>query len=151
MSKAFTREDVDPPERPGRLRSSSGLPPGATNYITPVGVARLKQELAQLRGNENDRERIAELEHVLASATVVEPKTEPGTSVAFGARVTVRESAGRFKTYRIVGVDELRFYPDAISWISPLGKILLAGEVGQHVTSTETGPIAIVKIEYPND
>src|SRR4051794_10555261 len=32
MSRAFIREDVDPPERSGRLRSASGLPPGATNY-----------------------------------------------------------------------------------------------------------------------
>jgi hypothetical protein len=34
MSRAFIKEDVDPPERSGRKRSASGLPPGATNYIT---------------------------------------------------------------------------------------------------------------------
>src|SRR5205814_5816772 len=37
MSRAFVKEDVDPPERSGRKRSASGLPPGATNYITARG------------------------------------------------------------------------------------------------------------------
>jgi hypothetical protein len=34
VSRAFIKEDVDLPERSGRKRSASGLPPGATNYIT---------------------------------------------------------------------------------------------------------------------
>lgn len=151
MSKAFTKEDVDPPERPGRVRSASGLPPGAANYITAGGAARLNEELAKLCVGRNHNNRIAELEEILASVTVVEAPTEPGTGVAFGARVTVRDSGGELRTYRILGVDELSFHPDAISWISPLGRILLAAEAGKQVTSGESGPITIVKVEYPND
>jgi hypothetical protein len=49
MSRAFIKEDVDPPERSGRKRSASGLPPGATNYITARGARRLGDELNQLR------------------------------------------------------------------------------------------------------
>ena len=45
MSRAFVKEDVDPPERSGRKRSASGLPPGATNYITARGAKRLREEL----------------------------------------------------------------------------------------------------------
>jgi hypothetical protein len=32
------KEDVGSPERSGRRRSVSGLPPGATNYITARGI-----------------------------------------------------------------------------------------------------------------
>jgi hypothetical protein len=39
MSRAFVKEDVDLPERSGRKRSASGLPPGATNYISARGAA----------------------------------------------------------------------------------------------------------------
>ncbi len=49
MSRAFVKEDVDLPERSGRKRSASGLPPGATNYITAHGVKRLRDELEKLR------------------------------------------------------------------------------------------------------
>ena len=44
MSRAFVKEDVDLPERSGRKRSASGLPPGATNYITARGAKRLRDE-----------------------------------------------------------------------------------------------------------
>jgi hypothetical protein len=45
MSRAFIKEDVDLPERSGRKRSASGLPPGTTNYITARGAKRLRDEL----------------------------------------------------------------------------------------------------------
>jgi transcription elongation factor GreB len=127
------------------------LPPGAANYITAAGAAALTRELAQLRRSGNHKNRIAELEQILAAVSVVETPTEPGREVVFGARVTVRDSGGQLKSYRIVGLDELSFHPDAISWISPLGRTLLQAEVNKQVTCPETGPITIVKIEYPND
>lgn len=152
MSKAFTKEDIDPPERSGRARSASGLPPGATNYITSSGAARLRQALARLgNAHGNDAESIAELERVLKSVTIVEPPNEPMQSVRFGARVTVRDATNHSKTYRIVGVDELDFDPDALSWISPIGRTLLAAELGDRVTLGEAAPAKIVKIEYPID
>jgi transcription elongation factor GreB len=152
MSKAFTKEDVDPPERSGRMRSASGLPPGAANYITPSGAARLQRELERLRCASGDHvERIGETERILGSVTVVEPPKDPKPGVGFGARVTVRDAANRLKAYRILGVDELDLDPNAVSWISPLGRTLLAAELGGRVTSAETGPVKIVKIEYPAD
>jgi hypothetical protein len=45
MSKAFVKEDIDLPERSGRKRSASGLPPGGINYITARGAKRLPDEL----------------------------------------------------------------------------------------------------------
>jgi hypothetical protein len=110
MSKAFTREDVDPPERSGRVRSASGLPPGAVNYITAAGAKRLRDELNGLCGaGAENAERISQLEEILASVTVVEPRDESDSFVAFGATVCLRDRAGNLETYRVVGVDELGF------------------------------------------
>ena len=61
MSRAFVKEDVDLPERSGRKRSASGLPPGATNYITARGAKRLRDELQKLRAANANSERIIEL------------------------------------------------------------------------------------------
>src|ERR1051325_576487 len=73
MSRAFVKEDVDPPERSGRKRSASGLPPGATNYITARGAKRLRDELQKLRASGADSERVSELENILASVLIVDP------------------------------------------------------------------------------
>src|SRR3954467_7775644 len=90
MSRAFIREDVDPPERSGRVRSSSGLPPGATNYITARGAKRLQDELKKLRVANASSERSIELEQILASRRVVDVPKAPWNSVTFGATVTVK-------------------------------------------------------------
>src|SRR5262249_10920146 len=127
MSRAFVKEDVDPPERSGRARSASGLPPGAMNYITAAGAARWRDQLAKLRiDSESDPARIIELENILASVTVVDPPNEPSNDVSFGARVTVCDANGQLTSYHIVGVDEMDLYSDTVSWISPTGRALLA-------------------------
>jgi transcription elongation GreA/GreB family factor len=135
MSKAFTKEDVEPAQRSGRVRTASGLPPGATNYITAAGARRLQQELENLRtSGEGNQAQIDELAQILASVTVVELPAEDDGTVCFGATVTLRDVAGAVETYRIVGVDELRFEPQGVSWISPLGKTLLAAKLGDRIT-----------------
>ena len=150
MSRAFVKEDVDPPERSGRARSAAGLPPGALNYITAAGAARLQRERDELRRTGGDSERIAEVERVLASVTIVSTPAD-AESVAFGAKVTLRDAAGALRSYRIVGVDELRFYPDGVTWISPIGKTLLAADVGDRVTLGEREKVEIVGVEYPRE
>ena len=115
MSRAFIKEDVDPPERSGRKRSASGLPPGATNYITARGAKRLRDELQKLRAANAGSERIVELEHILASVHVVDPPDPASNSVGFGAKVTVRDKKGLIETYTVVGVEELDLEPDAVS------------------------------------
>ena len=103
MSKAFTKEEDDEvPERVGRVRTASGLPPGATNYMTADGARRLREELARARG-----QHAAELRHILESATVVPDQDEPSEEVLFGVAVTVRMSDGVRITHHIVGVDEV--------------------------------------------
>ena len=151
MSRAFIKEDVDPPERSGRKRSASGLPPGATNYITARGAKRLRDELQKLRVTNAGGERIGELEHILASVHVVDPPDPASNSVSFGATVTVKDKKGLAETYTVVGVDELDLEPDAVSWISPIGKALLAADMGDSIGLADGRTAKIVKIERRND
>src|SRR5438445_10935216 len=72
MSRAFVKEDVDLPERGGRKRSASGLPPGATNYITARGAKRLRDELQKLRAANANSPQVTELEQILASVHVAD-------------------------------------------------------------------------------
>ena len=147
MSRAFVKEDIDPPERSGRKRSASGLPPGATNYITARGEKRLREELQKLRAANAGSERIIELEQILASAHIVDPQNAPSNSVTFGATVTVKDKKGASETFTIVGVDELNFERDAVSWISPVGKALLAADMGDWIKLEDGRSAKIVKIE----
>ena len=151
MSRAFVKEDVDPPERSGRKRSASGLPPGATNYITARGAKHLRDELQKLRAANASSERIIELEHILASIHVVDPPDPASNSVGFGATVTVKDEKGLTETYTVVGVDELELEPDAVSWISPIGKALLAADMGDSIRLADGRTAKIVKIERKND
>jgi hypothetical protein len=61
MRRTFIKEDVDLPERSGRKRSASGLPQGATNYVTARGAKRLRDEVQKLRAANVNSERIIEL------------------------------------------------------------------------------------------
>jgi len=151
VSRAFIKEDVDLPERSGRKRSASGLPPGATNYITARGAKRLRDELQKLRASNAGNERIIELEHILASVHVVDPPDPASNSVAFGATVTIKDKKGRTETYTVVGVDELDLEPDAVSWISAIGKALLAADMGDSIRLADGRTAKIVKIERKND
>jgi Transcription elongation factor len=151
MSRAFIKEDVDLPERSGRKRSASGLPPRATNYITARGAKHLRDELEKLRAANSDSKRVAELEQILASVHVVDPPDPASNSVAFGATVTLKDKQGRTETYTVVGVDELDFDPDAVSWISSIGKALLAADIGDSVTLDDGRTAKIVKIERKSD
>lgn len=146
MSRAFVKEDVEPPERSGRKRSISGLPPGATNYITAHGAKLLRDELEKLLGANVNNERISESEQILASVHVVDPPDTPSNTVIFGATVTVEDKKGRTETYTVVGVDELDFEPEAVSWISPIGKALLAADIGDWITLDNGRAAKIVTI-----
>ena len=151
MSRAFVKEDVDLPERSGRKRSASGLPPGATNYITARGAKRLRDELQKLRAANADSKRVGELEQILTSIHVVDPPDPASNSVGFGATVTVKDKKGRTETYTVLGVDELDLEPDAVSWISPIGKALLAADMSDWITLEDGRPAKIVKVERKSD
>src|SRR5262245_19336365 len=124
MSKAFTRESDDVPERPVLPQPVSAVPPGAKNYLTPSGAQRLREELERLVEIERPRlaglpeeseskrqiqaldQRIRHLQQSLQTAVVVEPPAGPEDRVRFGATVMVRDSGGEEEVYQIVGADE---------------------------------------------
>ncbi len=157
MSKAFTKEDDDIPERQVRSRSSSGLPPGAINYLTVEGERRLRRELEDLLSPgapgkaARGKGRIVELQRVLTSATVVPEPDAPVDEVLFGATVTMRQEGGELLRRRIVGVDETRFDPEWVSWVTPLARTLIGARVGERVCTDEPslgGEVEIVQIDY---
>src|SRR5579885_1649505 len=105
MSRAFTKEDDagdDLPERP--------VPEGP-NYVTPRGLELLRaavRELVAARARPGaDLKRVDRdlryLETRIDSAIVV-PRGSGGEA-RFGARVTLRDSAGKTRTFQIVGED----------------------------------------------
>lgn len=151
MSRAFVREDVDPPERRSRSRATSGLPPGAINYLTARGARRLRAKLDFLRADSAaNAERIREVEKILVTATVVEAP-EKCDEIIFGAVVAVEDDSGARRAYSIVGVDELHLHEGAVSWLSPMGRALLAAELGQRLTLPDGDRARIVSVDYPPD
>jgi transcription elongation GreA/GreB family factor len=131
MSKAFTKEDDSEPERNTRVRSLSGLPPGALNYMTASGAGRMEMEIEEIR--ETEPQRAAQIRRILDTAMIVKPPTDHPEEVLFGTSVEVRNADGHSRTFRIVGVDEVEFDSSFVSWISPIGKSLLGAVVGQRV------------------
>jgi transcription elongation factor GreB len=157
MSKAFTREDDDAPERVP-VAPAPVLPPGTRNLLTPAGAARLRQELEQLTtaregpgGSAAQAQRLNALRSALANAEIVPPPPPPWEQVYFGATVTVRTAAGNEERYRIVGVTEADPARDAVSWISPIARALLHRRVGERVLfrfPSGEEPLEIVAVSY---
>jgi transcription elongation factor GreB len=145
VSRAFTKEDA--PVAP-LVTPRAPLPEGTTNYVTPEGLAALRdelggleQELGRLAPSLDSPDHAAEhagvlarihlLEARLASAVLVDPSEQPRDEVRFGARVTVRSERGQERHYRIVGVDEADARRGAIAFVAPLARALLGKRVGE--------------------
>lgn len=143
MSKAFTRETDDLPETP--LKTQPAVLAGGKDYLTPGGAQRLREELQRLTdlthapGAEDSqesqlaRQRIVQLQQILATVEVVPPPAPPWEQVLFGATVTVRDAAGEETRYRIVGREEAEPDRDWVSWTSPVARALLKARLGQQV------------------
>ncbi len=154
MSKAFTRED-DADDTPVPPKPVSLLPPGARNHLTATGARRLREELERVASARpallaastgaglaaadakeelaRSDQRLALLEHCLATAEIAVPPPPPHDTVRFGATVTVRDAKGSVSTYRIVGADEADFERNEVSWLSPIARALLNARLGQKV------------------
>ena len=107
----------------------------------------MQAELAALCAVDDESERITQLKEILGSIKIVDPPDSSSKSISFGATVTLRDSHDKTETHTIVGVDELDLQPDAISWVSPLGKVLLASQLGDRITLEDGRTVKIVKIE----
>jgi transcription elongation GreA/GreB family factor len=130
------------------MRSTSGLPPGALNYMTADGARRMKAKVAEIRDTEP--ERAADIQRILDSATIMEPSTDLPEEIVFGTTVEVRDAEGHPRTFRIVGLDEIESDPSHVSWVSPIGRSLLGAVTGQRVmldVEGKTKPFTIARIK----
>ena len=59
----------------------------------------------------------------------------------------MKDKKGATETFTIVGVDELDFERDGVSWISPLGKALLNADVGNWIKVDDGRSAKIMKIK----
>jgi transcription elongation factor GreB len=169
MSKAFVREDDETPDDPVMPSPPSMLPPGAKNFLTPGGAARLRVELAQLAETERPKltgrqddpdakrelqrldQRIRYLRQSLIFAEVVAAPAPPHDQVKFGATVTVRDPHGDVSRYRIVGVDEIDLERGWVSWLTPIARALHLAKLGDRVSfKTRVGvqELEIVDVTY---
>ena len=170
MSKAFTRESDDAPERPAPPRPAAVLPPGMKNLITPGGVLRARAELEALLAEESKlreavaieeaevarklqslAQRVLKLQRTLQTAVVTGPPPLEDGVVRFGATVVVRERGSEEALYRIVGVDETDLERNWVSWLSPIAKALLNARVGQRVRLKLPGgeeELEILRVSY---
>ena len=96
--------------------------------------------------------RIAEIEHKLASAQVVDvTKVNAGGKVVFGATVKIADEAGKESRYQIVGEDEADSKSGLISINSPIARALIGTKEGDVVEVTAPGgtrELEILGVEY---
>ena len=167
MNKAFTRETETEEALPEFV---DALPPGMKNYMTPEGVARLKDEFRRLRDVERlkliaskedapDKKRLREIEQRiqyiaqrLQITEIVDPRRQKNSDeIYFGASVTYVDGAGGKHIVRIVGIDVARQELGEVSWVSPIARALNGageGEVVKFFNPSGIQEIKILKIEY---
>jgi len=96
--------------------------------------------------------RITELESKLSRADVIDVTKLSGTTVRFGATVTlVDEDTDEESRYQIVGVDEADIKMGLLSFSAPLARALIGKSVGDSVEVLTPGgakSYEILKVEF---
>jgi len=144
MSRAFIKEnDSDVPDDLPELPLS-----GHPNYVTPQGLAQLRQRLAdgeaRLAGIDTDavgaplekamiERELRWLQARIADAIPVANERKSQERVAFGATVEMADQDDHRLRYRIVGEDEADPEHGSISWVSPLARALNGARIGDSV------------------
>ncbi len=78
--------------------------------------------------------RIADLEEIVARATVVERQKGGETVITLGAHVTLEASDGNVRKLRLVGTHEADILDSKISDESPIGQQLVGRRVGESIS-----------------
>jgi transcription elongation factor GreB len=140
-------------EELGRLRSVE-RPRIVTEVADAAAQGDRSENAEYIYGKKKLREidrRMRYLTKRLESAVMVDPKTQKGDKVFFGATVEVIDEDDRRSVYRIVGEDEADSKTGAISWRSPVGHSLLGKQVGDVVVVQRPAgalELEILKISY---
>lgn len=104
-----------------------------------------KQRLAAI-----DR-RLRFLGQRLKVLTIVDEQPPDDGKVYFGSWVTLENDDGKEQTYRIVGADEIDPERKWISMDSPIGRALLAREVGDAIdVQTPKGSLTVEIVDVRN-
>lgn len=131
------------------------------NLVTEAGLKALELQLQQARAaydaarkieDVNERRRQAagplrDLRYLAERVRTAQPIPTPASTdtVAFGSTVTFSRDDGRVQTYRLVGEDEADPKAGSISFVSPVGKLLMGKAVGD-VASVGDQELEIVAI-----
>lgn len=96
--------------------------------------------------------RLMELEDKVSRAQVIDPRSLSGTTVRFGAIVTLAdEDTDEESTYQIVGEDEGDISNGRLSLTSPLARAMIGKESGDSIEVTAPGgskAYEIMKVKY---
>ena len=111
------------------------------SVIKAIEVARAHGDLSENAEYHAAKERQAfiegrleEIESKVSRAEVIDPSTLSGTTVMFGATVTiVDEETDEESTYQIVGTEEADIKEGLLSIAAPLARALIAKSVGESV------------------
>ncbi|WP_395021147.1 GreA/GreB family elongation factor [Dongia sp.] len=163
MSRAFVKENEDQvPELPERPQSPH------PNFVTPRGLALLKQQLAELEDSKHrhqterdllDKEALQVIERDLryvqerlTRAIPVDYDQQPKDQVDFGAIVETEDENGKKRKFEIVGEDEADPTVGKLSWVSPLALALKDAKTGDSVIWKRPAgdlELEILSIRYP--
>ncbi|MCB7480117.1 GreA/GreB family elongation factor [Christiangramia sediminis] len=166
MSRGFVKEEDQ--EEPVLIPPRAAIPEGATNYVTPNGLAELKQELKDLEYErahveaENDTEKrraqslidgkINLLSERLQTARLLDLKDQPDDEIRFGAKVKLRnKTSGQLQEFQIVGVDEADIKKKKIAFVAPIARAITGKKVGEEVDfklGEEIRKLEILDISY---
>ena len=153
LSVAFTKEDSTETASETMLpdRPISAHP----NLVTQAGLKALESQLHQTQEAYEAAQKIADVNESRRQGALplrdaryfaarvrtaqVMPNPPSADTVVFGNTVTFRRGDGRVQKYRIVGEDEADPKAGTISFVSPVGRMLMGKAVGDVVeTSGQT-------------
>ena len=173
MSKAFTKESDVPLVGVKNYITPSGLQrlhderrflltrerPAVTKVVTWAASNGDRSENADYqygkrRLREIDR-RIRFLTKRIDAAEIVDPEAPRGgraaTQVFFGATVRYANASGTERVVSVVGLDEVDLDRNHISWLSPLGRVLMKSGAGDRVVLHAPGSteeLQIIEVRY---
>lgn len=166
MSRGFVKEEDQ--EEPVMVPPRAAMPEGITNYVTPNGLAELKQELKDLEyervhveaENETEKRRakslidgkINLLTERINTARLLKPEDQPEDEIRFGASVEIENlDTNKNQEFQIVGVDEADIKKKKIAFVAPIAKAITGKKVGEEVDfklGNEVRKLKILKISY---
>jgi len=77
--------------------------------------------------------RLRFLSKKIDDSVVIDPASQEGSKIQFGATVFLKDEDGQEKIISIVGIDESDPKSGLVSWISPIAKSMLGKEVGDGI------------------